>query len=350
MFCDEELPAELVNELQMRISAANVDGYFHMVFTATLNQEYWRLAMEPKEREQENYPDAFKQQISMYDCMVYKDGTPGPWTEELINQAKARCNSESEIQRRVYGKFISEGGRTYHAYDPARHFIKPFTLNPLEYKFYSAIDNGSGGTAHPAAITFLAVKNNFTRGYFFKVWRGEPGVDTSAGDVIEKWVDLRGNLILVQTWYDYAAKDLGTIAERQGQNVEKAEKSRDLGEDAMNTLFKNDMLFIFDDEEGQGAKLSGELTALLKSTPKDRAKDDLCDAARYNVVKIPWDWTSITRSASEKPLVIETRPLTEQERLADEITARRGEVRKKEDNGWEDMENDFDEWNRAYEG
>jgi phage terminase large subunit-like protein len=39
IFCDEELPEELY-ELIARLNAT--DGYIHMVFTATLGQDFWR--------------------------------------------------------------------------------------------------------------------------------------------------------------------------------------------------------------------------------------------------------------------------------------------------------------------
>ena len=59
IFCDEELPISLFPELSARLIAT--DGYFSMVFTATLGQEYWRLTMEPDEEngEIEKHPDAF---------------------------------------------------------------------------------------------------------------------------------------------------------------------------------------------------------------------------------------------------------------------------------------------------
>ena len=42
IFCDEELPYTLYSELYFRLNSTN--GYFHMVFTATRSQEFWREA------------------------------------------------------------------------------------------------------------------------------------------------------------------------------------------------------------------------------------------------------------------------------------------------------------------
>lgn len=345
---DEELPLEILPELMLRISAANINGYFSMVFTATLNQDFWRRAIEPSEKEDEVYPDAFKQQISLYDCMYYRDGTPGPWTEEIINEVKNRCGSETEIQRRVYGRFVTEGGRKFHAYDASRHFIKPRPIGP-DWKIYSGIDHGSGGEkAHPAAVCFVAVSPDHKLGYVFRGWRGD-GIQTTAGDTIDKWKELCGGLIVTRSFYDYGAADLATIATRQGETLERANKSVDLGHDTLNTLFKNDMLFIFDDEPGQLAKLSGELTALMKNAPKERAKDDLADSLRYACVSIPWDWTAIIKDGGvELPVNPQARPLTDAEILADQLSERRGEYGRKTDDAWAELEEEFREYNESY--
>ncbi len=110
IFCDEELPEELYSELMARLF--DTDGFFSMVFTATLNQDFWRLAIEG-EGEMEKFPDAFKQQISMRDCITFNDGSPGAYNEEKIRRIEATCKNEQERKRRVDGKFITvSGGRT----------------------------------------------------------------------------------------------------------------------------------------------------------------------------------------------------------------------------------------------
>ena len=59
---DEELPDFLYDELNFRRNAT--DGYFSMVFTATIGQELWRRTMEPKAGEEETFPTAWKKQVS----------------------------------------------------------------------------------------------------------------------------------------------------------------------------------------------------------------------------------------------------------------------------------------------
>lgn len=348
VFVDEELPEAFVPEIMARLGGATIQGYFHAVFTATIGQEFWRLAMEPGENEKENFPDAFKQQVSLYDCMFYRDGTPGPWTEEMIQSRIKSCVDEGEVQRRVFGKFVSKEGRAYPTYIPDRHFIKPIPID-AEWKLYSAIDNGSGKGAHPPGIVFVAVRPDFQQAYVFKCWRGDDRVYT-AGDIIEKWKEMSRGMFLTQSWYDWEAKDLKTIAERQGENLQIADKSRDKGQQILNTLFKNDMLKIFDDEDGEGAKLGGELIGLKENTNKSKARDDLIDPLRYVCNSVPWDWSVIAKHLTEEEkenVSAKSRPLTDEELLAEQIRERRGERESVKDE-WGDLEEDFNEWNEMY--
>ena len=76
--CDEELPLDLWDEINFRRNA--VDGYFSMVFTATLGQEFWRLCMEPRAGETEAMPFAKKLRASLFDFQYFLDGTASHWT------------------------------------------------------------------------------------------------------------------------------------------------------------------------------------------------------------------------------------------------------------------------------
>lgn len=342
IFCDEELPTELFPELSARLYAT--DGYFHMVFTATLNQDFWRLAIEG-DGEMEKFPDAFKQQVSMRDCLTYRSGKPGGFTEERIRQIEAGCHSQAERMRRVDGRFITETGRKYAQYDVLRHLKKPFDV-PGDWKRYCAVDIGSGGTAHPPAISFVAVRPDYRFAVVYKGWRGDDGKDWTNGDTFLKFLEMRGKDLLVLQKFDQQAKDFKTIAERAGETFLPSDKSHERGEDVINTLFKHDMLVVFDTEEL--AKLSGELTSLMKSTPKKKAKDDFCDSMRYAVVDIPWDWSAIRGDPTDEELKIKKeRPLTDKERVAREIEERRGEFKDGETSkaGWDELDAEFAVWN-----
>lgn len=291
LFCDEELPTNLYDELIFRVSSS--DGYFHMVFTATLGQEFWRLAMEPGHNEVTTLPEASKWIVSMYDCMKYEDGAPTHWTEEKIQIVKNRCKSHQEILKRVYGRFVMESGRKYEQFDIKRHMRPPSPV-PRDWLVYGAADPGSGGDkGHPAAICFVAVSPDFRSGRVFQGWRGD-GIPTTASDVVEKFIALKKEYKMVMTaqYYDWASKDFEMISTRMGEPFQAADKSHEKGEQVVNVLFKNNMLLV--DETVELQKLAGELSSLSHTGPKNKAKDDFCDALRYAVSRIPWDWSVIT--------------------------------------------------------
>lgn len=319
IFCDEELPLEHYDELIFRLSAS--DGYFHMVFTATLGQEYWRQVIDPGPTEEEKLASAAKWTVSMMDCMFYEDGTPSHWTKEKIQMVVDRCQTHDEVLKRVYGKFIlAAGGRKYPAYDSKRHLKAGHPL-PAGWHIYAAVDYGSGGEkGHPSAIVFVAVRPDFTEGRVFRGWRGDK-IPTTAGDLLERFVALRGPLLCTAQFYDWACKDFEVIATRAGEPFQPADKSHEKGEQIVNTLFKYNMLSVYDDPELQ--KLSSELSTVRKDVQKQKAKDDFCDALRYAVTRIPWNWSVIGAQAPELQVKAEDRPLTAAEHLALEIQERR---------------------------
>jgi hypothetical protein len=348
LFCDEELPLELYEELMFRISAT--DGYFHMVFTATLGQDFWRRALEPEDGEEEVLPDALKLTVSLYEALEYDDGTRSPWTLERIKAIEARCSTQAEVEKRVFGKFIIVGGRKYEAFDIKRH-KKPRHKIPLTWLIFEGVDLGSGKNedrqAHKAAIVFVAVSPTYRRAKVFLGWRGDD-VLTTAGDVFKKHEKMVSDnkLRVTQKWYDFANRDFGTIAERAQDPFEKAEKSHEIGEDTLNTLFKHDLIEIFDDDP-ELAKLCQELATLKKNANKRTAKDDMSDALRYAVAKVPWDWTVLSEKG-DRPKVEETEEtLTPMQR---EIHARRKAFEDGDEREQLRVQAEFDEINDALEG
>lgn len=341
--CDEELPENLWPELRARLYAS--DGYFSAVFTPTLNQEMWRRAMECVGEKEELFPDALKLQISMYDCLQYEDGSATPWTLEKIRKAERDCTSKMEINRRIHGKFVRESGRKYPTFDPDRHYIPPFPIR-ADHQIFCAVDPGGGGEGHPAAICFVAAEADYKKAYVIRTWRGD-NIETTSGDILQKFVELRGNLRPIQQVYDWQAKDFGMIARRSGESFLPADKSRTSGEDVVNTLFRNGMLHIFDTDENR--KLGSELLTLMQTHAKTNAKDDLIDSLRYTLMSIPFDWTAIELvNVENQEKVIETRPLTEAEYLAWQIRERRGEFTPKDDSEWGEISEEIDFWNNEY--
>ncbi len=129
-----------------------------------------------------------------------------------------------------------------------------------------------------------------------------------------------------------------------GEPFEKAEKSHEIGEDVLNTLFKNDMLLIYEDEEL--VKLGAELATLKKTGAKKDAKDDFADALRYAVTKIPWDWSFLMGAPVEGEETPE-KPLSDMER---QVMERRKAFSDDQEAEHQRVQDEFDEWNEAYDG
>lgn len=294
IFCDEELPAELYPELNARISAPSIKGYFHMAFTATLGQEFWRLCIEEKGIA-ETFKKAWKRQISCYDCKYYIDGSASGWTDEYIEELKASCSSEAEVLRRIYGRFVLDTNRKYPSFTRKGN-TTPGHFLPKEWLVYAGVDIGSGGKAHPGAICFVAVNKEFTKGRVFKGWRGDGGIITTAGTILEKYLEIREKIRPVGQFYDWQSRDFKTVADSRGVPFQPADKKQDTGEALLNTLFKLEVLKVYPDEP-EMMKLVLELESLRSDTPKPKAKDDFIDALRFAVTKIPWDFKAIYKLA-----------------------------------------------------
>lgn len=342
---DEEIPISFLPELQARLNATN--GYLNGGFTATLCQDIWLRAMEVK-GEREMFKDAFKQTISLYDCLEMENGQPSPdWNEERIQKIIDNCVSENEVMRRVYGRFIAEDTLRYSAFSPERHFIKPFPI-PENYSKYAAVDPGSGGHRnHPASISFIAVSPDYTVGYVYKGWRGD-GVETTASDIMAKFKELRGTDKLVGQVYDHSGRDFGIIASRIGEPFVRAEKSPQLGEESVNTLFRNNALLIFDIPELQA--LGTEFVTLKHNAKKQSAKDDYIDSVRYNVMQVPWDWDNLLLNEIDEKnkKLIKVLPLSP---LDLEIKQRRGEDpdgQAKDRASWHEFDDECNFWNEQY--
>lgn len=296
---DEELPyTKFFGELSARLSTT--DGYFNAGFTATLGQDEWRCAME-ESGPYELFPDAFKKQISLYDCVVKEDGSPGLWTPERIKKQEAKYGTKNEVLKRVYGKFVKDSGLVFPAFDRGKnvvHLSKQKKL-PNNWSTYVGIDIGSGGDkGHPSAISFIRINPEYTRGYVYKMWRGD-GIVTTATDVLEKYREMKGNESITLCSYDWASAEFGIVASRMGESVVKANKSREAGDTLVNTLFRNSMLKIYEDEES--IKLINELNSLDVDTKKTKAKDDAIDSVRYAVMSIPWDFSCINAEEIPEP-------------------------------------------------
>ncbi len=338
---DEELPEDIYGELNFRRQAT--DGYLSGVFTATLGQEFWRKVIEEK-GDEEIFPDAFKRQVSLYDCRVYKDGRPSPWTEARIKAVIATCKNQAEIDRRVHGKFVRDTGRRFEFFSVDKH-VRHGGEVPPEWILASGVDIGSGGEDnHPGAFILLAINPQFTRARVLGGWRGGKDERTTAGDIYEKYVAYRGTRKVTYQHYDYSGKDFGTIAQRVGDTFHPADKSRDIGEHILATLFQKGMLTI--DEEALELKgLVEELLAYSGIGGASKKLDDYTDALRYAVSKLPWDFSStqeflpVFNIEKEKIETPEERSLRERRELI--LGARKNEI--------DTIEDELEYWNTFYD-
>lgn len=282
---DEESPEDIMSELFMRLAAT--DGYMSAVFTPTLGQEYWSQAFDIG-MAHERFPNALKMQVSMYECLEYEDGSKSHWTIEKIERAKAACKTEADILRRIYGKFVVSEGLKYPSFNSVRNRKLAHPL-PKDWSYWAGVDIGGGGDSHKSAIVLVAVSPDCKKGRVVDGWRGEDV--TTATDVVHRVIDMIKPYEYVRIKYDWASKDFHTIATDMGLTVEAAEKGHTIGEGTLNTLFKNDMLILYD--LPQLDPLVSELRNLKNSTPKKSAKDDFVDALRYACSSVPWNWDAL---------------------------------------------------------
>jgi phage terminase large subunit-like protein len=334
---DEELPADLYDELNLRRAAT--DGYLNGVFTATLAQEFWRLAMEEHGAE-EKFKDALKMQVSMYDCLFYEDGTPSHWTPEKIQRIINSCRSEAEVQRRVFGRFVADTGLRYASFSRTVNVKKPVPFPP-DWRVYSGVDIGGGGSGHPSAICFVAVSPDYKQGRVFAGWRGGGEVTTSS-DVLDRYLLMRAQvkIPIMAQYYDWHAKDFSTIATRLNEPFLPAEKSHEIGESMLNVLFKNEMLSI--DAIPELDALCTELTTNRQNVLKNKAKDDFIDALRYSITKIPWNWEAIKSEQIQREVPHTAKELSE-------IELRRKGFSGEPKEGYDNIEEEFAAWNELYE-
>ena len=291
---DEEIDEPLFNELTQRRAA--VDGMISGVFTPTVGHDLWFRCFERMGEEDEAFPNAFKRVISLYDSQTYvptpytKAG-PSKWTTDRISRRIASCSSENEVKRRIYGRFVMESSDLlFPSYSEEKNYVrnpKPLWENPI---YVAGLDWGAGGESHPSAISIVAINPEYTRARLVKFWRGD-GVRTTAGDLLEKYLELKGNLPVVAAFYDYSCADLGTIAATQGIPLQKANKSREIGVPLVDTLLKYGALTIDHSEEAE--KINKEFKLVKKTTAKQKAADDGVDSLRYALSKQPFQMNRI---------------------------------------------------------
>lgn len=287
VFIDEEMHPDLWPEVSMRVEASKgcINFFATPVHCYPLYRDIFNGVTQLK--------GAIVKTISMFQCMKFIDGSPGLYTREDIETRIAKLGSKAEIQKRVFGKYVTPEGIVYSSFEKGKNVIPP-TGVPNDWHHYSGVDIGTGGTAHPASICIVAVSPDYSKGRVVDMWRGD-GVNTTCEDILDKYKQMTADIILYGEFYDWGSKDFYTISSRAGFAFQKAEKGRELGVNLLNTLFKNEMLSI--DAVDESHKLINELETLthneIQGNNKRHAKDDLIDALRFAVTKIPWNFSHI---------------------------------------------------------
>lgn len=291
---DEEMPQDLWGEISARLMATK--GLFSLVCTPTLGEELWRGVFE-----QNKMPNAHIIKATMYDTIKFDDGSPGLRTVAEIEDFKAKLPTQREIDIRVYAKFAKAEGLVYPTFDQYKHVVEPLA-EAMTWPVYAAVDVGSGGQGHPAAITFVAVRSDMREARVIRCWRGDRYTNTTSIDILRKYQELKQGLMVVQAYYDYQSSEFGLNAANDNEPFQRAEKSHELGESKLNTLFKHGLLLIERDENSNSLNPDGkfhyqtlvdELQNLKVGTKKTKAVDDQIDSLRYAVVKIPIDTSHI---------------------------------------------------------
>lgn len=304
---DEEMPQALWGEISARLMATK--GLFSLVCTPTIGEELWRGVFE-----QNKMPNAEVIKATMYDTVKFEDGSPGMRTVEEIEDFKAKLSTQREIDVRVYAKFAKSEGLMYPTFDQYKHVVEPLE-EAKTWPCYVSVDVGSGGQAHPAAITFVAVRDDMREARVVRTWRGDRYTSTSSVDILLKYQDLKEGLMVIQANYDWQSREFGIQAANANEPFVRAEKSHDLGQSKLNTMFKHMLLLIEADRSPESLNPDGkyhyetlveELVNLKLETKKTKAIDDQSDSLRYAAVNIPMDMTHIT---SKTATVVEKTPV-----------------------------------------
>jgi len=248
----------------------------------------------------------------------------------------------------VLFRSVKSGGLKFESFSIESNTSPAHNL-PRSWNVYCGIDYGSGGErGHPAAIAFVGISPDYKSGRVFRAWRGDDHI-TTAGDIILKYIELRGGMNVVQTSYDVSAKDLHTIASSYGLTLSPANKKQDQGTELLNTLFRNEMLKV-QRGDAETEKLIIELSSVSKSTSKTIAKDDLADALRYAIMPVPWNWEAIDDYLNVHPIESEVT----KEPIKVEETAEQRRMRERRGNydqtEVDHIEKEMAAWNELYDG
>ena len=285
VFMDEECPQAHWDELMVRTQGTRAmgSGMVSMVFTATLGQIYLFDTMERRGTPQEKFKRAYKNQISLYDCLTFADGTPTHLTVEYIEEEIIPSySSQNEIDKRVFGRFVKDSGLLFNFNEKLNTEAYDWSM-VKDWMFFTGVDFGSGGQwGHSSSIALVAIDHTWSQVRVVKSYHSQKTRMTQ-GDLLNEFKSGYHKYNAFNS-FDHAATDFGELALRESIPFNKAEKNHEIGIGLLNTILKSGQLkFFTGPKSGDNQLTIQEMLSIDSDTPKNKRVDDGADAVRYAI-------------------------------------------------------------------
>lgn len=393
---DEEPPVEKLGELETRTASFNdpITGESNAIlafaFTPTTAQEYFKKVFcyqdeeflrripndirrkffwdkqlqeyrtcTPQQEEEELFKVSkrvYKRRVSIFEAQEFMSGKPGRYTAARAREFIQSQPSYRDIMVRTFAAFEKEddGGRIYK-YFKKEHHIKFLPSFPIEFirkkGIYTAgLDYGSGSN-HPGGvvITHIDLERNYVR--VIKMWRGEKGKVTTAGDIVDKYLEISAGMTIDFPFYDHSCADLNTYHHRvTGKELLPAAKDKE-GYGFVDALLKNNLLQIFSySNEPYGDWITREFENINHNTAKKDREDELTDCVRYSLFGV----AHLIDLEDLKPVEPEEMNIVEEKPIVDPLDYGVRDLALVP--GYEDNDDDFNEnqdvedWGREFDG
>lgn len=245
-----------------------------------------------REEEKERFPASntvWKRRVSMFEATKFVSGKRGKFTEARIRQFINDQPTKKDVLVRAFAQFEKEenGGRLYKYFNRDIH-TKMITKDQLSYfkqsgTLTSGLDYGSGSN-HPGGCVITWISKDRKKVKIIKMWRGEKGKVTTAGDIVDKFLEMSRGFNIDFPFYDQSCADLKTIYNRvTGKELIPAAKQKE-GYGFIDTLLKNNMIQILGHEDEPYLDwISTEYENNTSELEKKDRTDELTDCVRYSL-------------------------------------------------------------------
>lgn len=329
---DEEPDAKKLSELETRTASFNhpetglSTALLAFAFTPTSAQEYFKsifsfqdekfLANVPedlrrkffwdketesfrtcslREASKERFPASdtvWKRRVSMFEACKYRSGKRGKFTHARIRQFINDQPTRRDKLVRAFAQFEKEdmGGLLYKNFNRDIHtkYIEKTDLAKFKVTgmLTAGLDYGSGSN-HPGGVVITWVSDDRKQVKVIKMWRGIPGKVTTAGDIVEKYLEMSKGLNIEFPFYDFSCADLKTIYNRMtGKDLISAAKAKE-GYGFVDLLFKNNMIQLLGHEDEPYIDwASVEYENISHHVDKTQRTDEISDCVRYSLYGI----------------------------------------------------------------